>query len=105
MGQVAVTVNGRSYAVACDDGQEARIRQLAQYLDAKVGGFTARLGQAGESRLLLLAGLVLADELAEAREALKAAQSAADSEAAAAAAGVDALAERIEAIAARLGAP
>ena len=105
MGQVAVTVNGRSYAVACDDGQEARIRQLAQSLDAKVGGLTARLGQAGESRLLVLAGLVLADELAEAREALKAAQSAADSEAAAAAAGVDALAERIEASAAGLAAP
>ncbi len=101
MGQVAVTVNGRSYAVACDDGQEARIRQLAQYLDAKVGGFAARLGQVGESRLLLLAALVLADELAEAREALKEAQIKGDSEAA----GVDALAERIEAIAARLAAP
>jgi cell division protein ZapA len=105
MGQVAVTVNGRSYAVACDDGQEARIRELAQYLDAKVAGFVARLGQAGESRLLLLAALVLADELAEAREARQQAQMAADSETAAAAAGVAALAERIEAIAARLATP
>ena len=39
MGQVSVPVNGRSYAITCEDGQESRIRRLAQYVDAKVAEF------------------------------------------------------------------
>ncbi len=71
MGQVSVPVNGRSYTIACDDGQEARIRRLAQYVDAKVGEFVASVGQVGEARLLLLAALVIADELSDANDALE----------------------------------
>jgi cell division protein ZapA len=71
MGQVSVPVNGRSYAISCDDGQETRIRRLAQYVDAKVNGFVANLGQVGEARLLLLAALTIADELSDANEALE----------------------------------
>ena len=69
MGQVTVPVNGRSYTVTCDDGQEGRIRRLAQYVDAKVGEFVGTVGQVGEARLLLLAALVIADELSDATEA------------------------------------
>jgi len=69
MGQVTVPVNGRSYTVSCDDGQEGRIRRLAQYVDAKVGEFVGSVGQVGEARLLLLAALVIADELSDANEA------------------------------------
>jgi cell division protein ZapA len=69
MGQVTVPVNGRSYTVSCDDGQEGRIRRLAQYVDAKVGEFVGTVGQVGEARLLLLAALVIADELSDANEA------------------------------------
>ncbi len=112
MGQVAVTVNGRQFKVACDDGQEPRIRRLAQYLDARVGEFARSLGQVGEARLLLLAALVVADELSDANEALQQQRSlarAAETEAAAAAdaaaSGVHAIAQRIEALAARLGTP
>jgi cell division protein ZapA len=71
MGQVSVPVNGRSYAITCDDGQENRIRRLAQYVDAKVAEFVGRVGQAGEARLLLLAALVIADELSDANDALE----------------------------------
>ena len=71
MGQVTVAVNGRSYTLACEDGQEPGIRRLAQYLDAKVAEFVASVGQVGEARLLLLAGLVIADELSDARDALE----------------------------------
>ena len=39
MGQVNLTVNGRPFAVTCDDGQEGRIRRLGQYVDAKVAEF------------------------------------------------------------------
>ena len=69
MGQVTVPVNGRSYTISCDDGQESRIRRLAQYVDAKVGEFVGSVGQVGEARLLLLAALVIADELSDANEA------------------------------------
>ena len=114
MAQVAVTINGKSYPVTCDDGQEERIRRLAQYIDGKVAGFVKNLGQVGEARLLLLAALVLADELAEANDAvLRARRGAAaagngqagrhDSAAEAVlASGIESLAARIEAIAVRL---
>jgi cell division protein ZapA len=71
MGQVSVPVNGRSFSISCDDGQEARIRGLAQYVDAKIGDFVGRVGQVGEARLLLLAALVIADELSDANDALE----------------------------------
>ena len=71
MGQVVVKVNGRDFALSCPDGQEPRIRRLAQYVDAKVGEFTRTVGQVGEARLVLLAALVIADELSDANEALQ----------------------------------
>ena len=70
MGEVSVPINGRSFTIAGDDGQEQRIRRLAQYVDAKVGEFVASVGQVGEARLLLLAALVIADELSDANDAL-----------------------------------
>ena len=70
-GQVTVPVNGRSFAITCDDGQEPRIRRLAQYVDAKVAEFVSSIGQVGEARLLLLAALVIADELSDARDELQ----------------------------------
>jgi cell division protein ZapA len=112
MSRVAVTVNGRSYTIACDDGQEPRIRRLAQYVDARVEEFVKNFGQVGEGRLLLFAALVIADELSDANENLaqersraRAAASEADSEAETAAGVIHALAQRIEAIAARVESP
>ena len=70
MGQVVVKVNGRDFPLSCPDGQEPRIRRLAQYVDAKIGEFAQTLGQVGEARLVLLAALVIADELSDANEAL-----------------------------------
>ena len=104
MGQVVVKVNGRDFPLSCADGQESRIRLLAQYVDAKIGEFTKTVGQVGEARLLLLAALVITDELSDANEALQRERSrnqppAADAEAAS---GVRTMAERIESIAARL---
>jgi cell division protein ZapA len=106
MGQVGLTVNGRPFAVTCDDEQEARIRRLGEYVDAKVAEFVRSVGQVGEARLLLLAALVIADELADANEALRRERTGAHDEASAAvdaaANGVHGLARRVEAIAARL---
>jgi cell division protein ZapA len=112
MGQVSVTVNGRSYAVICGEGQEARIRRLAQYVDAKVADFVGTVGQVGEARLILLAALVIADELADANEALQqerdraqAADRGGDGAADAAANGIEGITQRVDAIAARLETP
>jgi cell division protein ZapA len=107
VGQISLTVNGRPFAVTSDDGQEARIRRLGQYVDAKVAEFVGSLGQVGEARLLLLAALVIADELADANEALQQERSGASASEAAAAAdsaadNVNGIAQRVEAIAARL---
>jgi len=109
MGQVVVKVNGRDFPLNCADGQEPRIRRLAQYVDAKIVEFAKNLGQIGEARLILLAALVIADELSDANEALQQernrtrAPGGAGGEAIeAAAAGIRGIAERIESIAARI---
>jgi cell division protein ZapA len=100
MAQIAVTINGRSYPVACNDGEEQRIAELSRYVDSKVKTFARDLGQIGESRLLLLAALVLADELADAQSG--APTNGVVDGAAGLAAQVEDLAQRIETIASRL---
>lgn len=65
MAQVSVSVNGRSYIVACDDGEEEHLRELARYLDNHVQSLAESVGQVGDSRLLLMAALLVADELSE----------------------------------------
>jgi len=66
MGQVNVSINDRSYSVACGDGEEDHLRELARYLDGHVGDLAKSVGQVGDTRLLLLAGLLLADEYSDA---------------------------------------
>jgi cell division protein ZapA len=63
---VEVMVNGREYQVACDTGQEDRLRDLAHMFDKRVQALAKSVGQVGDSRLMLMAGLVLADELSNA---------------------------------------
>ena len=103
MAQVTVSINGRGYPVACNEGEERRIEELGRYIDAKVKIFVRELGQIGEARLLVLAALVLADELADAQAGTghPMGNGAAHDEGLAAA-GIENLARRIEAIAARL---
>lgn len=68
MARVSITINGYSYDIACADGEEQHILDLAEVLNGKVGELVGAIGQAGEARLLAMAGLLMADELAEARE-------------------------------------
>jgi cell division protein ZapA len=102
MAQVTVTINGRGYPVACNEGEEERIGELARYVDDKVKAFAREFGPVGEARLLVLAALVLADELAEAIEAGKSHAGNGAAEDGKLAAGIENLATRLEAIAARL---
>ena len=66
MSQVSISVNGRTYDIACDNGQEEHLERLATFVDERVAGLVTSVGQAGDARLLVMASLLIADELAEA---------------------------------------
>ena len=67
MAEVTVTVNGRPYAVGCEDGQEQHVLGLAAMFDQHVSQVARDVGQLGDTRLFLLGALLLADELADTR--------------------------------------
>ena len=70
MARVSITINNQTYEIACADGEEQHILNLAGVLDAKVGELVSAIGQAGEARLLAMAGLLMADDAAEAQDEL-----------------------------------
>lgn len=73
MAEVNVRVGGRAYALACREGGEVRLAQLAAAVDAEAAVLTQALGAMAEGRLLLSAALTLADRLDVAEAALSAA--------------------------------
>ncbi|MBH68772.1 MAG: cell division protein ZapA [Rhodospirillaceae bacterium] len=68
MAQVEIIINGQTFRIACEDGQEARLADLALLVDGKVSELVTQVGQAGQHRLLVMAALVLADELVDLRD-------------------------------------
>ncbi len=62
MGQIVITVNEQSYTLACRDGEEDRLKELSEYVNDKAETLTKTMGQVGETRVLLMASLLLADE-------------------------------------------
>jgi cell division protein ZapA len=71
MTQVSVTINGRQFRMACEDGEEPHLLRLAEELDARIAGLRSRFGEIGDSRLTVMAALTLADELAELKKKLQ----------------------------------
>lgn len=71
--QVTLTINGRSYRLGCGEGEQDRLKELARHIGKKVDALVAEFGQAGEARLLLMAAILVADELYDARTGLEAA--------------------------------
>ena len=71
MAQVNVEVNGRPYVIGCEDGQERRLLDLAQVVDAQVRQVTREVGPLGETRLMLMGALVMADEITELRSQIE----------------------------------
>lgn len=96
MATVTVEINDRPYSVGCADGQEARVHALAKEFDGYVRRVGSEVGQIGDIRLFLMAGLVLADEIHEARMGVPPMPSANGAPAA------DGVAEALNAVAARL---
>ena len=74
MGRVTLEINGKAYVVGCEDGGEPHARALAARIDAKVRQIAPEAGAPGEARLILMAALMIADELSEAEAALHAAE-------------------------------
>jgi cell division protein ZapA len=104
--QITIEVNGRPYVVGCEDGQEPRLTELARTVDAQVRQVARDVGPLGETRLMLMGALVMADDIGELRaqiETLKAQLAEALAERGrielAAVATLDAAAARLEAMA------
>jgi len=116
MSQVTVTINGRQFRMACEDGQEGHLMNLARDLDTRIEGLRSKFGEIGDTRLTVMAALTIADTLAESDQRIRrledevAALQSARIEAAdrakevqaAVAAALTAAAERIEGVAKRL---
>lgn len=116
MGQVNVTISGKTYRMACDDGQEEHLTALGDRLNDTIEMLRAQFGEIGDQRLTVMAAITMADQyseserrlkqvegeiaaLEEARAALIERQDAAESSIAAT---IDTMAGRLEAIADRL---
>lgn len=74
MAQVTIRINGYAYTVGCEDGQEAHLEQMAAEIEQRINSIKTIGGQSGEARLLMLAALLLADELHDLRNGAKAAE-------------------------------
>lgn len=98
MGQVTVNLNGHHYTIGCADGDEGRLRVLADDLDKRMSALVGAVGQVGDARLLVMLCLLLLDEMEEVRGGASAAPPADDS----AAAAIESLAARMESLAERL---
>jgi len=70
MGQITISLNGRSYRLSCGDGEEDRLRELADYVCQRIDELAGDFKQVGDDRLLVMAALMVTDELFDAREAL-----------------------------------
>ncbi len=71
MGQVSVTLNGRTYKLECGEGEETHLIALAEYLGSHVDTMRRKFGQVGDDRLILMASLVVTDELWELRRQMQ----------------------------------
>lgn len=70
MGKVSLDINGRKYAMGCEDGEEERLYRLGQKLDDRVTQMANQFGQIGDLKLLVMAGITMMDEVEDTMENL-----------------------------------
>jgi len=70
MAKVSININGRKYALGCEDGEEERLMRLGQKLDDRVNNMADQFGQIGDLRLMVMAGITMLDELEEMNSAV-----------------------------------
>jgi cell division protein ZapA len=71
MNHVNVTINGRQYRMACEDGQESHLLKLADNLESRIEGLRGKFGEIGDARLTVMAALTVCDELLEASQRIR----------------------------------
>ena len=71
MNHINVTINGRQYRMACEEGQETRLVRLAETLESKVESLRGKFGEIGDQRLTVMAALTACDELLDANARLE----------------------------------
>src|SRR3982751_3495600 len=72
MSHINVTINGRQYRMACEEGQEVRLLKLAESLETRVGELRGKFGEIGDARLTVMAALTVCDELVDANARIRA---------------------------------
>lgn len=72
MPEVNVEINGRKYRMACEEGQQKHLIGLAERFDRQVEGIKGAVGEIGDTRLTVMAGIAVVDELSEAEKRIKA---------------------------------
>lgn len=70
MAEISVSIAGRQYRMACDDGEEARLETLAGRLDSKIAELRRHFGEIGDQRITVMAALTMVDELSDAERRL-----------------------------------
>ena len=71
MAQVSVTIDGKTYRMACDEGQEEHLIDLAGRFDRYVGHLKGSFGEIGDHRLTVMAGIMVMDEFSELEKRVK----------------------------------
>lgn len=72
MVQVSVSINGRAYRMACEDGQEDHLMALARQLDLMINQLRESFGEIGDQRLTVMAGIMAMDEMSEVKKRITA---------------------------------
>ena len=75
MAQVTLRINGYAYTIGCRDGEEQHLTAMGREVEQRIETVKSSAGQSGEARMLVMASLLMADELHELRQKLQAAQS------------------------------
>ena len=71
MTQVSATISGRQFRLACEDGQEEHLQALAHNIDQRIIDLRAKFGEIGDTRLTVMAALMVADDLSEAERRIR----------------------------------
>ena len=72
MSHINVTINGRQYRMACEEGQEVRLLKLAENLETRIESLRGKFGEIGDARLTVMAALTACDELVDAGNRMRA---------------------------------
>lgn len=66
MNHINVTINGRQFRMACEEGQEVRLLKLAESFESRIQNLRGKFGEIGDARLTVMASLTVCDELLDA---------------------------------------